>query len=68
MLCRDKIKGREFPDFKCILIIPLNHQHAISPHNIATESYVKVIRIKKLITKLRSLFVNKFSFSVPKEM
>ena len=23
MLCKDKIKGREFPDFKFILIIPL---------------------------------------------
>ena len=56
ILCKDKIKGRDFLDLKCIWIIPLSpqsdqHQHAISPYNIAIESNVKVMRIKKLITE-----------------
>ena len=51
-----KIKGRDFLDLKCIWIIPLSpksdqYQHAISPYNIAIESNVKVMRVKKLITK-----------------
>ena len=50
------------------IINPLNpesDQHLISPYNITTESYIKVMRIKEMIISDRSFWlVNKFSLSV----
>ena len=42
-------------------------QHLISPYNITCESYIKVMRIKEMITNLRwSWLLNKFSLSALK--
>ena len=39
-------------------------QHLISPYNITPESYIKVMRIKEMITSTSI----KFSLSAPQEM
>ena len=41
-------------------------QQLISPYNITPESSIKVMRIKEMITNLRSYWLlNKFSSSAP---
>ena len=45
---------------------PKSYYHLISPYNITTESNIKVMRIREMITKQRSSWLlNKFSLSAP---
>ena len=35
-------------------LTPMSDQHLLSPHNITPESHIKVMRIREMITNLRS--------------
>ena len=46
-----------------------NDWNLISPYNITSESHIKVMRIKEMITNWKSSWLlNKFSLSAPQEM
>ena len=45
---------------------PKSDQHLISPYNIFPELYIKVMRIKKMVTREENFWLaNKFSLSAP---
>ena len=45
---------------------PKSDQHLISPYNIFPELYIKVMRIKKMVTREETFWLaNKFSLSAP---
>ena len=45
---------------------PKSDQHLISPYNITSESHIKVMRIKEMVTKEGTFWLaNKFSLSAP---
>ena len=47
-------------------LTPKSDQYLNSPYNITPESHIKVMRIKEMVTNLRSSWLlNKFSSSVP---
>lgn len=51
------------------LLMPKSDQHLFSPNNITAELYIKVLRIKEMITNWRSSwYLNKFFLSVPNEV
>ena len=51
------------------LLMPKNDQHLFSPNNITPELYIKVLRIKEMITNwISSWYLNKFFLSVPNEV
>ena len=56
-------------DFFLTLLNPNRDQHLISPHSNTAKSFSKIMRLKEMITNLRSsLLLNKSSLSALQEM
>ena len=54
---------------KLPLLTPMSNEYLICPYDLIPESNFKVMRIKEMITKLRSSwFLNKSPLSAPQEM